>query len=123
MHRILVIDDHEDICAFMQEALQIAGYEVAVAPDGNAGLALHREAPADVVITDIFMPDADGMETIHRLKEEFPAVKIIAMSGGGTLVSKNIDYLAMAREFGADRVLQKPFDSRMLLGAVRDLLK
>lgn len=123
MHKILVIDDHEDICAFLQEALQIAGYEVAVAVDGNAGLALHREAPADVVITDIFMPDADGMETIHRLKEEFPAVKIIAMSGGGTVVSKNIDYLSVAREFGADRVLHKPFDSQMLLGAVRDLLK
>jgi DNA-binding response OmpR family regulator len=122
MHRILVIDDHEDICAFMKEALQLSGYAVDVATDGNTGLALHRRQPADVVITDIFMPDADGMETIQRLKTEFPKVKIIAMSGGG-MMTKNVDYLSMAREFGADRVLAKPFDGDSLLGAVKQVLE
>ena len=121
MRRILVIDDHEDICLFMKEALQMSGYAVDVANDGNTGLALQRRQPADVVITDIFMPDADGMETIQSLKLEFPKVKIIAMSGGG-MMSKNVDYLSMAREIGADRVLPKPFDGDALLGAVRQLL-
>jgi DNA-binding response OmpR family regulator len=121
MHRILVIDDHEDICLFMKEALQMCGYVVDTATDGNTGLALQRRQPADVVITDIFMPDADGMETIQSVKKEFPKVKIIAMSGGG-MMSKNVDYLSMAREFGADRVLAKPFDGDALLGAVREVL-
>ena len=121
MPRILVIDDHEDICSFMKEALQMSGYAVDVACDGNSGLAVQRRQPADVVITDIFMPDADGMETIQRLKKEFPKVKIIAMSGGG-MMTKNVDYLSMAREFGADRVLPKPFDHNALLGAISAVL-
>ncbi|OFZ73478.1 MAG: hypothetical protein A2W04_02730 [Betaproteobacteria bacterium RBG_16_64_9] len=121
MARILVIDDHEDICASMQDALQMAGYTVAIAADGNSGLVLQRRAPADVVITDIFMPDKDGMETIHQLRREFPGVKIIAMSGGGS-VAKQVDYLAMTREFGADTILNKPFDGKTLLKAVRELL-
>ena len=121
MPRILVIDDHDDICAFMKEALQLSGHVVDVASDGNSGLAQQRRQPADVVITDIFMPDADGMETIQRLKSEFPKAKIIAMSGGG-MMSKNVDYLSMAREFGADRVLPKPFDHKALLVAVEAVL-
>ena len=121
MQRILVIDDHEDICLFMKEALEMCGYAVDTATDGNTGLALQRRRPADVVITDIFMPDADGMETIHSLKKEFPKVKIIAMSGGG-MMSKNVDYLSMAREFGADRVLAKPFDGDALMDAIRAVL-
>jgi DNA-binding response OmpR family regulator len=122
MARILVIDDHEDLCAFLQELLQSEGYTVNVAADGNSGLELQRRVLADVVISDIFMPDKDGVETIHQLKEEFPQVKIIAMSGGGT-VSKQVDYLAMAREFGADSLLSKPFEAHELLTAVRAMLK
>jgi DNA-binding response OmpR family regulator len=106
----------------MQEALEAAGYAVDVATDGNSGLDRQRKRPADVVITDIFMPDADGMETIHRLRKDFPAVKIIAMSGGG-MVTKNVDYLSMSREFGASKVLAKPFDGQTLLRAVSEVLK
>src|SRR5512145_2703940 len=120
MARILVIDDHEDLCAFLQELLQSEGYAVNVAPDGNSGIEVQRRVPADVVITDIFMPDKDGVETIHQLRTEFPGVRIIAMSGGGA-VSKQVDYLAMAREFGADRLLSKPFEANELLKAVREV--
>jgi CheY-like chemotaxis protein len=121
MARILVIDDHADVRVAMQGVLQLAGHSVAVAADGNSGLGLQRKAPADVVITDIFMPETDGMETIHQLRTEFPRLKIIAMSGGGR-ISKQLDYLAMARELGADMILNKPFDPAALLNAVDEVL-
>src|SRR5262245_58011117 len=108
MARILVIDDDADLREVMQETLQSAGHEVLLAPDGIQGLELQRASPADVVITDIFMPDKEGIETICELKQEFPGVKIIAMSGGGTHVRKPA-YLSTASELGADVVLRKPF--------------
>jgi CheY-like chemotaxis protein len=121
--RILVIDDNADIRELLQIVLEQAGYEVALASHGGEGLERQRAAPCELVITDIFMPQQDGIETIDRLRKEYPDTKIIAMSGGGRVVTGNtgVDYLGTAREFGASRLLRKPFDIEALLEAVREV--
>ena len=121
MSRILVIDDNADIRRLLQGILESAGYAVDLAADGALGLVLQRARPADVVITDIFMPNQDGLETIARLRGEFPRVKVIAMSGGGSVV-KDKGYLAAAAEIGAHALLAKPFQPEELLRAVEDVL-
>lgn len=121
MTRIIVIDDEEDLRALLQQALERAGYDVVLAANGAAGLALHRAHSADLVITDIFMPDKEGIETIRELKQEFPKLRIIAMSGRGNL--GKLDYLSMASELGALSVLQKPFDAKTLLESVQEALR
>jgi CheY-like chemotaxis protein len=121
MRRILVIDDSQDTRELMQLLLEHAGYTVEVAPDGAAGLRAQLARPADLVITDIFMPKQDGLETIAELRRRHPDLKVIAISGGGEVV-KNPGYLLTARELGAHAVLAKPFDVQALLSAVRELL-
>lgn len=119
--RILVIDDNQDIRAFMHAALAMAGYEVQTASEGAEGLALLRRQPVDLLIVDIFMPGQEGMETIARCVEEFPGMRIIAMSAGGRTAKH--DYLAAAALIGADTTLRKPFEIEQLLAAVRGLLQ
>jgi CheY-like chemotaxis protein len=120
MVRVLVIDDNEDTREMMRLLLEREGYEVDAAPDGAAGLVLQRQRPAQVVITDIFMPNRDGIETIEQLRREQPAIKVVAISGGGR-VAKKEGYLLTARELGAHAVLSKPFDSDELLRTLRGL--
>lgn len=120
MIRVLVIEDNPDLREFMKLALDGAGYEVSVAADGREGLAQQHQCRAQVVLTDIFMPFKDGIETITELREHYPATRIIAMSGGGDLLKK-ADYLWAAREFGAVRSLEKPFGADELLEAVRQV--
>ena len=122
MARILVIDDNADMREVMRLILEGAGYSVDLAADGALGLVLQRSRPADVVITDIFMPNQDGLETVAHLRREFPQVKVIAMSGGGVLV-KGSRYLSTASEIGAHALLAKPFHPEQLLRAVRELLQ
>jgi CheY-like chemotaxis protein len=117
--RILVVDDNEDLRTTIQALLQADGFEVAVAADGEAALLLHRAHPADVVVTDLFMPDKDGIETIIELKKLYPTVKIVAMSGWTS--TQGSDYLQVAREIGAAVTLQKPFDPLELSRVVRRL--
>lgn len=117
--RILVVDDHRDIVEFARLALGRAGYEVDVAENGRQALALQREHPADLVITDIFMPEADGMETIDHVRRQYPHTRVIAMSGG---MERMQDYLAIAQQIGVDATLRKPFTVEQLLGAVRSVL-
>jgi DNA-binding response OmpR family regulator len=117
--RILVVDDNADLRSTIQALLQADGFEVAVAGNGEAALALHRSSPADVVITDLFMPDKDGIETILELKKLSPKVKIVAMSGWTS--TQGSDYLQVAREIGAAVTLQKPFDPQELSRVVRQL--
>ena len=83
MAHILVVDDDMSIRAFVLEILEEEGYSVEEAVDGKQGLQRYREEPADLVITDILMPEVDGVEFIMCLQEIYPGVKIIAMSGGG----------------------------------------
>ena len=114
--RILVVDDSAELRALLKELLELLGYEVQAARDGAAALALHRARCVAVVITDIFMPGIEGMETIARFKSGWPKVRVIAMSGGGDVAKSS--YLQAALQIGADAILRKPFTLEMLRTAL-----
>ncbi len=120
MARILVIDDEELVRFTLKQALEKAGHEVVEAADGNDGIAVCRRSPVDLIITDIIMPEKEGIETIVELRRDDPDVKIIAISGGGRIGTK--DYLELAQRFGARQVLRKPFGRQELLDAVQETL-
>lgn len=96
------------------------GYGVYEAQNGRDGFALFQQHRPDLVITDIIMPDQEGIETIRRLRAENPAVTIIAMSGGS--YGGNIDFLRMAKEFGAAATLSKPFRKHEMIELIRRLV-
>jgi CheY-like chemotaxis protein len=121
MARILIIDDEPQIRSMLRLMLERVGYEVAEAPDGIEGIRRYREKPADLIITDLIMPNKDGIGMIIDLKKEFPKVKIIAMSGGG--VNRPEGYLDGAKKLGATRTLTKPIDRDEMLKAVKETLK
>jgi CheY-like chemotaxis protein len=121
MARILIIDDEPQIRSMLRLMLERVGYEVAEAPDGIEGIRRYRENPADLIITDLIMPNKDGIGMIIDLKKEFPKVKIIAMSGGG--VNRPEGYLDGAKKLGAVRTLTKPIDRDEMLKAVKETLK
>lgn len=100
--------------------LERAGYEVVEAGDGNEGIILYKSDPTDLVITDIIMPEKEGIETIIELKQDFPALKIIAISGGSRRLGAG-NCLSYAAKLGVSRVLPKPFERATLLEAVREL--
>ena len=118
--RILVIDDDEQMRVLLQQAMQWAGYEVVAAENGRQGQQMFEEKPADLITTDLIMPEQEGLETIRILKQRYPAVKIIAISGGGRIGPEA--YLPTAMELGADRIFAKPFDVKELIAAVQELL-
>jgi DNA-binding response OmpR family regulator len=118
--KILVIDDDAAFRYALARILGKSGFEVSIADDGETGIALcHNQAP-DLVICDLMMPYRDGLETIAQIRRESPAIKIIAISGGGEWL--NADGLATALEKGADQIIVKPFDSQALLASVRTVL-
>jgi DNA-binding response OmpR family regulator len=121
MARILVIEDEEQMRRLLRSALERSGHEVTEAQDGLAGVAAFRQSPTDLVISDILMPEQEGIQTIMELRRDFPEVKIIAISGGGSVGPQT--YLAMARELGADATLTKPFSLTELSEAIESLLK
>ena len=114
--RVLVVDDSADMRSSLQLLLELLGYEVATARDGAAALEMQEQRAFAVVITDIFMPGTDGIETIARFKSTWPAMRVIAMSGGGERTKH--DYLIAARQIGADATLQKPFSLHTLVAAL-----
>ena len=116
MARILVIDDQEPIRALLRIALEGAGHEVLEAANGRLGLELYREQSADLIITDLVMPEMNGLEMMLDLTRNFLNVKIIAISGG--LASEGP--LSAAKLLGARQTFQKPFDMEHLLSAVQD---
>ncbi len=120
MTRILIIDDEAPVRDLLRQMLEKEGYEVVEAREGDIGIRLFRENPADLIITDILMPEKEGIETILELRKVFPQVKIIAISGGGRM--RNLDVLPVAKAFGAVRTLAKPFERKELLEAVRAVL-
>lgn len=120
MARVLVVDDEHLLRTMLRSALERAGYEVEEAPEGKTALERFRLSPADVVITDIVMPEKDGIETIIEMRREFPDVKIIAISGGGRLSPDG--YLTAAEKLGAQRVFSKPVRIAPLLQAVSELI-
>jgi CheY-like chemotaxis protein len=118
--RILLIDDDNQLRYLLRQLLEAAGYDVVEASDGSQGVQRYRDAPTDVIITDLIMPEQEGLETIIERRQDFPEAKIIAISGGGTVGPQ--DYLTIARQLGAQRVLRKPFERDDLLGAIREVL-
>ena len=122
MARILLVEDDEAVRKILRKTLVSAGYEVEEAPNGNIALAAYRRQASDVVITDLVMPEKDGLETIRELRRLDPAAKIIAMSGGGRILGPAQLYLESARLFGALQILAKPFTASALLKAVSDVL-
>lgn len=120
MKRILVIDDDEGLRRMLQMSLEGAGYAVTSAQDGKEGLASLRKTPADLVITDLVMPNKEGLETILEIRKAQPHLKIIAISGGSRTSPK--DNLSMAKNFGAAFVFSKPFSLVDMTKAVAHLL-
>jgi DNA-binding NtrC family response regulator len=120
MQRILIIDDDHHILLMVKKMLERAGYEVDLASNGEQGLELFKKIRADLVITDIIMPEKEGLETIREMKKMQSDLKIIAMSGGGKISADN--YLETARIFGASMVLEKPFSQNTMVDAVNQLL-
>jgi len=118
--RVLIIDDDEQIRVLLEQMMHWAGFEVMVAENGKVAMQLQRKNPADLVITDLIMPEQEGLETISRLKKDYPGIKIIAISGGGRIGPEA--YLPAALELGADRVFSKPFDVQEIVDTVRVML-
>ena len=120
MGKILIIDDEPYILLMLKKMLEKAGHVVSLASNGREGMDLFEKASADLVITDIIMPDKEGLELILEMKKKRPALKIIAMSGGGRISPES--YLECAKHFGAEKVFQKPFRQKDLVSAVKELI-
>jgi CheY-like chemotaxis protein len=118
--RILVIDDEDLIRELVKEMLEAEGYVVSTAANGKEGVRLYRMELSDLVITDIFMPEMEGLETIRELQRVSPTVKIIAISGGGE--KGMLSFLSYAKRFGALRTLEKPFSRQELITTVAELV-
>ena len=121
MALILIVDDDAQYRKMLRIMLEKDGHEILEASDGKAGLEKYRKDPTDLVISDIFMPHQEGLQTIKELRQDYPDAKIVAISGGGRV--KGFDYLNDAELFGANRTLAKPFTSQDLLQAVGELLE
>jgi DNA-binding response OmpR family regulator len=120
MKNILIIDDSENMLRMMSDLLSRSGYNVFTASDGVKGLQIYYTHPPDLVITDIIMPDKEGLEVIMELVKQKPRPKIIAISGGGMMEPQT--YLALASKLGADQILEKPFRPVELLTLIEKLL-
>lgn len=130
MTSIILVDDEPDIRDSVQRTLEQAGYSVRVANSGSEGIAEYRRDPADLMITDMIMPDGHGLDLIRELRADYPNVRILAISGGGNFGAQSYQtgaisttaYLAAATAAGAKVALTKPFTREKLLAAVRDAL-
>ena len=121
MARILVMDDDAGIRELIRDVLEESGHEVTEAEDGNKGMELLQNVQFDLVITDIVMPEKEGLETIIELRTCRPDLKIIAISGGGSMDGRS--YLELAERFGANRIFPKPIKVSELLVAVDEVLQ
>jgi DNA-binding response OmpR family regulator len=120
MSKILVLDDEPSILLMIKKMLEKAGYEVIIASNGKEGMRLFDKEKPDMVITDIIMPEKEGLETIFELRRMYPDLKIIAISGGGRISPDG--YLPGAKLLGANMVFQKPLVQKEFLAAVASLL-
>ena len=119
MAKILIIEDNDGVRKLLRRTLEQDGYQIEEAADGQSALKTFKKAPADVVITDIFMPKKNGFETITELRKESAGVKIIAISGGGLIESES--FLEMSKKLGAIFTLKKPFLPKDVQRLVRQL--
>lgn len=123
MARILLVEDALEVRESIKDALEEAGFAVNEAPDGVVALALLENHAFDLMITDLWMPNMDGLDLLKRLRAINPKLPVIAISGGAPRRAP-IDYsVALADTFGADRVLHKPFDNDDLVDEVKKLLE
>lgn len=120
MAKILVVDDDPECAALLEAVCQEMGHDVVSAQDGESALRKVRSEAFDVVVTDVLMPEKDGLELLREIRQELPGVKVIAISGGGLLYAE--DCLRMAKTFGASQVMLKPLDVRKLQEAIKSLL-
>ena len=121
MAKIYVFDDEPSILLMIKKMLERAGHEVEVALNGKEGMKLFERAIPDILITDIIMPEQEGLETIVELRKTHPRLKIIAISGGGRVDREG--YLPSARLLGADMVFHKPLVQKDFVEAVNELLE
>jgi CheY-like chemotaxis protein len=119
--RLLFVDDEEDERALASVQLGAEGFEVVEAENGREALRIFDESPFDVVVTDIFMPDEDGIELIQALRRRQPQLPIVAITGGGT--HHDTSALRVAAALGAGALLLKPFRSAELVAAIRRVLE
>jgi DNA-binding response OmpR family regulator len=121
MAKILVIDDEPSILLMIKKMLEKAGHDVDMALNGKEGMQIFENNKADLLITDIIMPEKEGLETIVEMRKKYPDLKIIAISGGGRISADG--YLPGAKLLGANMVFQKPLIQKEFLEAVSFLLK
>lgn len=119
MARILIIDDDPDICRLLQRCLDRGGYDCCTIANGKMALRMMEDIPMDLVVTDLIMPEQEGLETILKIRDAYPGTKILAISGGGKGPAET--YLKIAGKMGADEVLRKPFPPRRFLKLVEKL--
>lgn len=120
MYKILLADDDHQVRSMLKLTLEREGYEVIEAEDGAQAVRMYLSHAIDLVVTDIVMPEKEGIETIMELRSINPVVKIIAISGGGRINPD--DYLNWARRFGVGHTFTKPVDRKQLLAAISELL-
>jgi len=120
MARILIMDDDELIIKMLRMALENRGYDVIAATNGREGVRLYGTTPVDLVISDILMPEMDGIEALKALRQRNPELKLIAVSGGGKRLK--MDLLKVARILGATATFEKPYNIQDLLATVSRLL-
>lgn len=118
--QVLVVEDDESVRDALSILLERAGYTVTQAENGVIAAGLIENWEPGLVITDIFMPDGDGIETMNLVRRRWPATPVIAISGGSPML--RLDYLQVAQDLGADATVQKPFATEEFLATVRRVL-
>jgi YesN/AraC family two-component response regulator len=121
MYDILVVDDEPMIREGLKVALEMEGHRAMTASDGNEAMRLVIESKPQLIITDIIMPESDGIEVITSVKETNPEIKILAISGGGRISAK--DHLNIAKQLGATGILAKPFSTEELICEINKLFE
>lgn len=121
MPKILVVDDNDTLRTALCLSLEEMGCEVTQAANGNEALVLQQSQPADVLLTDLIMPEKEGMEVIQEFRQRYPEVTIIAMSAGGRMSAR--DLLKMANHLGASYTLAKPFSKDQLAETMSKVLE
>ncbi len=114
--RILLIDDEQMVRKIVRKMLERSGHDITEAENGRLGLEQLKTGTFELVITDIIMPEMEGVETLMMVREQYPDIKVIAMSGGGR--TGNIDFLSTAEKLGASAILHKPFTLSALAAAL-----